>query len=138
MIFIGALARLLGAGRIVASGGALAGFALVLYGLTTLQQGMGGRRRRRLAEDDAQRRSRQRFQAVGHDAHAEEEQPDAAENGNCCRHAHAFGFEFAGVSAPAGWGVEALSGSKTLAASSHQDANIGHSLLSRYAAEASV
>jgi phosphate:Na+ symporter len=42
MIFIGALARLLARGRIAASGGALAGFALVLYGLTTLQQGMGG------------------------------------------------------------------------------------------------
>lgn len=42
LIFIGALARLLGGGRIAASGGALAGFALVLYGLTTLQQGMGG------------------------------------------------------------------------------------------------
>jgi phosphate:Na+ symporter len=42
MIFIGALARLLARGRIAAAGGALAGFALVLYGLTTLQQGMGG------------------------------------------------------------------------------------------------
>ncbi len=42
MIFIGALAKLLGSGRIAASGSALAGFALVLYGLTTLQQGMGG------------------------------------------------------------------------------------------------
>jgi phosphate:Na+ symporter len=42
MIFVGALARLLARGRIAASGGALAGFALVLYGLTTLQQGMGG------------------------------------------------------------------------------------------------
>src|SRR5690349_9689483 len=42
MIFIGALAKLLGNGRIAASGSALAGFALVLYGLTTLQQGMGG------------------------------------------------------------------------------------------------
>lgn len=42
MIFVGALARLLGGGRIAAMGGALAGFALVLYGLTTLQQGMGG------------------------------------------------------------------------------------------------
>ena len=42
MIFLGALGRLLGSGRIAASGGALAGFALVLYGLTTLQQGMGG------------------------------------------------------------------------------------------------
>ena len=42
MIFIGALLKLLGGGRIAAAGGALAGFALVLYGLTTLQQGMGG------------------------------------------------------------------------------------------------
>lgn len=42
MIFIGALAKLLGGGRAAAAGGALAGFALVLYGLTTLQQGMGG------------------------------------------------------------------------------------------------
>ncbi len=42
MIFIGALTKLLGGGRIAAAGGALAGFALVLYGLTTLQQGMGG------------------------------------------------------------------------------------------------
>ncbi|MGO4619591.1 Na/Pi cotransporter family protein [Ensifer sp. 2YAB10] len=42
LIFLGALMRLLGGGRIAAAGGALAGFALVLYGLTTLQQGMGG------------------------------------------------------------------------------------------------
>lgn len=42
MIFVGALTRLLARGRIAAAGGALAGFALVLYGLTTLQQGMGG------------------------------------------------------------------------------------------------
>lgn len=42
MIFVGALAKLLGGARIAATGGALAGFALVLYGLTTLQQGMGG------------------------------------------------------------------------------------------------
>jgi len=42
MIFVGALAKLLAGGRIGAAGGALAGFALVLYGLTTLQQGMGG------------------------------------------------------------------------------------------------
>jgi phosphate:Na+ symporter len=42
MILAGALARLLGGARIAAAGGALAGFALVLYGLTTLQQGMGG------------------------------------------------------------------------------------------------
>jgi phosphate:Na+ symporter len=42
LIFVGALTKLLGGGRIAAAGGALAGFALVLYGLTTLQQGMGG------------------------------------------------------------------------------------------------
>ncbi len=42
MIFAGALAKLLGGRRIAAWGGAIAGFALVLYGLTTLQQGMAG------------------------------------------------------------------------------------------------
>jgi phosphate:Na+ symporter len=42
LIFVGALVKLLGGGRIAAAGGALAGFALVLYGLTSLQQGMGG------------------------------------------------------------------------------------------------
>jgi len=42
LIFVGALTRLLAGGRIAAAGGALAGFALVLYGLTTLQEGMGG------------------------------------------------------------------------------------------------
>jgi phosphate:Na+ symporter len=42
MIFLGALIKLLGRGRASAAGGALAGFALVLFGLTTLQQGMGG------------------------------------------------------------------------------------------------
>src|SRR5215510_1527864 len=42
MIFVGALARLLGRGRIAATGGALAGFALVLYVLTTLQHRMLG------------------------------------------------------------------------------------------------
>src|SRR5246127_3105423 len=42
MIFVGALVKLLGSGRIAGAGAALAGFALVLYGLTTLQQGMGG------------------------------------------------------------------------------------------------
>ncbi len=42
MIFVGALTKLLATGRIAAVGAALAGFALVLYGLTTLQQGMGG------------------------------------------------------------------------------------------------
>jgi phosphate:Na+ symporter len=42
LIFAGALAKLLAGGRVAAAGGALAGFALVLYGLTTLQHGMGG------------------------------------------------------------------------------------------------
>ena len=42
MIFIGALIKLIARGRVSASGAALAGFGLVLYGLTTLQQGMGG------------------------------------------------------------------------------------------------
>src|SRR5215468_201642 len=42
MIFVGALTNLLGRGRLSASGAAIAGFALVLFGLTTLQQGMGG------------------------------------------------------------------------------------------------
>jgi len=42
LIFFGALLRLLGRDRVSASGAALAGFALVLLGLTTLQQGMAG------------------------------------------------------------------------------------------------
>ena len=42
MIFVGALVKLLGRGRLSGAGAALAGFALVLFGLTTLQQGMGG------------------------------------------------------------------------------------------------
>src|SRR5262245_22240676 len=42
MIFVGALFKLLGRERLSAAGAALAGFALVLYGLTTLQQGMAG------------------------------------------------------------------------------------------------
>jgi phosphate:Na+ symporter len=42
MIFVGALLNVVSRGRLSAAGGALAGFALVLYGLTTLQQGMGG------------------------------------------------------------------------------------------------
>src|SRR5689334_4220487 len=42
MIFVGALTKLIGRGRLSASGAALAGFGLVLFGLTTLQQGMGG------------------------------------------------------------------------------------------------
>ena len=42
LIFLGALTKLLTGGRIAAAGASIAGFALVLYGLTTLQQGMGG------------------------------------------------------------------------------------------------
>jgi len=42
MIFVGALIKLLGRRRVSAAGAALAGFALVLFGLTTLQQRMGG------------------------------------------------------------------------------------------------
>jgi len=42
MIFVGALVKLLAPGRISAAGASLAGFALVLFGLTTLQQGMSG------------------------------------------------------------------------------------------------
>jgi phosphate:Na+ symporter len=42
MIFVGALIKVLGRGRVSATGAALAGFALVLFGLSTLQQGMGG------------------------------------------------------------------------------------------------
>lgn len=42
MLFAGALIKLLGRGRVSAAGAALAGFALVLFGLTTLQQGMSG------------------------------------------------------------------------------------------------
>jgi len=42
MIFAGALIMLLASGRISGAGAALAGFGLVLFGLTTLQQGMGG------------------------------------------------------------------------------------------------
>ena len=42
MIFVGALVKVVGRGRLSAAGAALAGFGLVLFGLTTLQQGMGG------------------------------------------------------------------------------------------------
>jgi phosphate:Na+ symporter len=42
MIFVGALVKLLGRGRVSGAGAALAGFGLVLFGLTTLQEGMGG------------------------------------------------------------------------------------------------
>jgi phosphate:Na+ symporter len=51
MIFVGALIKLLGRGRVSAGGAALAGFALVLFGLTTLQQGMGGLAERLHPED---------------------------------------------------------------------------------------
>src|SRR5215467_7570815 len=42
IVFAGALLKLVGKGRWAASGGAIAGFALILVGLTTLQQGMSG------------------------------------------------------------------------------------------------
>lgn len=42
MIFVGALIKLLTSGRVSGAGAALAGFGLLLFGLTTLQQGMGG------------------------------------------------------------------------------------------------
>jgi phosphate:Na+ symporter len=42
MIFVGALIKLLASGRLSGAGASLAGFGLVLFGLTTLQQGMGG------------------------------------------------------------------------------------------------
>ncbi|MDR2219105.1 MAG: Na/Pi symporter [Methylobacillus sp.] len=42
LIFAGTMAKLLGSPRVAAMGAALAGFALLLYGLTTLQEGMSG------------------------------------------------------------------------------------------------
>ena len=42
IVFVGALLKLMGKGRWAASGAAVAGFALILVGLTTLQQGMSG------------------------------------------------------------------------------------------------
>jgi phosphate:Na+ symporter len=42
IVFIGALLKLMGKGRWAGGGAAIAGFALILVGLTTLQQGMGG------------------------------------------------------------------------------------------------
>ena len=42
IVFVGALLKLVGRGRWVGAGSAIAGFALILVGLTTLQQGMGG------------------------------------------------------------------------------------------------
>jgi phosphate:Na+ symporter len=42
IIFVGALLKLVGRDRWAGAGGAIAGFALILVGLTTLQQGMSG------------------------------------------------------------------------------------------------
>ncbi len=42
MIFVGALTKLLGRGRVSGAGAALAGFGLVLFGRRPSQQGMGG------------------------------------------------------------------------------------------------
>lgn len=42
IVFAGALLKLVGKGRWAASGASIAGFALILVGLTTLQQGMSG------------------------------------------------------------------------------------------------
>ncbi len=42
IVFIGALMKVIGRGRLAAAGSAIAGFALILVGLSTLQEGMGG------------------------------------------------------------------------------------------------
>jgi phosphate:Na+ symporter len=42
LVFVGALVRLLGSGRVSAVGSSVAGFALLLFGLGVLQQGMSG------------------------------------------------------------------------------------------------
>jgi phosphate:Na+ symporter len=42
IVFGGALLKVVGRGRLAAAGSAIAGFALILVGLSTLQQGMGG------------------------------------------------------------------------------------------------
>ena len=42
IVFVGALLKLIGKGRWAASGTSMAGFALLLVGLTTLQEGMSG------------------------------------------------------------------------------------------------
>ena len=42
IVFVGALLKVVGRGRLAATGAAIAGFALILVGLSTLQQGMGG------------------------------------------------------------------------------------------------
>jgi phosphate:Na+ symporter len=42
IVFVGALMKLVGRGRLAAAGAAIAGFALLLVGLSTLQEGMSG------------------------------------------------------------------------------------------------
>ena len=42
IVFVGALLKVVGRGRLAAAGAAIAGFALILVGLSTLQQGMSG------------------------------------------------------------------------------------------------
>lgn len=42
IVFLGALMKVVGRGRLAASGAAIAGFALILVGLSTLQEGMSG------------------------------------------------------------------------------------------------
>jgi len=42
IVFVGALMKVVGRGRLAAAGGAIAGFALILVGLSTLQEGMSG------------------------------------------------------------------------------------------------
>ncbi len=42
IVFVGALMKVVGRGRLAAAGAAIAGFALILVGLSTLQEGMGG------------------------------------------------------------------------------------------------
>jgi phosphate:Na+ symporter len=42
IVFVGALLKVIGRGRLAAAGAAIAGFALILVGLSTLQQGMSG------------------------------------------------------------------------------------------------
>src|SRR5262245_64834339 len=51
MIFAGAMIKLLGRGRVSGAGAALAGFGLVLFGLSILQEGMGGLAERLHPED---------------------------------------------------------------------------------------
>jgi phosphate:Na+ symporter len=42
IVFVGALMKVVGRGRLAAGGAAIAGFALILVGLSTLQEGMSG------------------------------------------------------------------------------------------------